>query len=291
MLARAAPQGNVPPPRYNGNMGRRLGQHFLMNRTDAAAIVRALSLGSGDTVVEIGPGHGELTWSIVGNRERFLRSGIHLVAIERDQALADRLRRTVSTRGLAASIRIIRGDAVSHLPGIWGTLGSPGAPAKLVGNIPYYLTGRLLRTISTLEPLPAATVLTLQREVAERICAAPPKMNLLAASVQSWCIPEIIHTIPRERFRPQPKVDSAAVRFVPIPSRPPAERNAYHRLIRALFKQPRKTIRNNLRELLDSRELQRLTLECPELNLEHRPGNVAIETIKKLALIVYTMVR
>ena len=82
---------------------------------------------------------------------------------------------------------------------------------KIVGNIPYYITGKLLRIISELEHKPERTVLLIQKEVALRICATPPDMNRLAASVQFWADAEIIAHVPRNDFSPAPEVDSAVV--------------------------------------------------------------------------------
>ena len=138
-------------------------------------------------------------------------------------------------------IEIIAGDALKMLPDVVSGYGSKTS-YKLIGNIPYYITGFLLRTISELEHKPKITVLTVQKEVAKRICG---EMNLLSASVRYWAEPEIIGIIPKSDFSPQPKVDSAIIRLKTINKKRETGDEAksaenYHKFIKILFKQPRK---------------------------------------------------
>jgi 16S rRNA (adenine1518-N6/adenine1519-N6)-dimethyltransferase len=248
-----------------------LGQNFLTNKEKIGNIVAALELKSGDTVVEIGPGHGEITKELLaGNR------GLKIIAIEKDEALAEELRGAMVARG--HSIEIIAGDALKVLPSL--KLES----YKLVGNIPYYITGFLLRTVGGLERKPAVAVLTIQKEVAERIAAEPPKMNLLAASVRFWAEPKIVGFIPKEDFLPEPKVDSAIIRLV-IHNPQPATRNNenYYKFIRILFKQPRKTILNNLLETGKNREEIEKILEENGIDPGDRAQNLNISQIKEMA--------
>ena len=220
---------------------KHLGQNFLQDVNIAREIADALDLRAGETVVEIGPGHGELTRELgIGNKE------LRILAIEKDERLADWLNsELVKWKLNGGNIRIVRGDALKELPKVVSQLTNRPIRYKLVGNIPYYITGHLLRILSELNPKPEKIVLMVQKEVAERLCAAPPGMNLLAASVQFWSKPAIIAEINRKNFHPAPKVDSAIIEIVPLP-KGPMKPDVFYPFIAALFKQPRKTILNNL---------------------------------------------
>ena len=163
---------------------QRLGQHFLKNRSVAKKIVAALELAPGDTVVEIGPGHGELTELL--KREAWnVNRNIKIIAVEKDRQLAEQLRKKFAED---KNIEIIEGDALRILPELCSALHTSRSTIqdshstlhasrfKIVGNIPYYITGHLLRTIGELPKKPSLSVLMVQEEVAERI-AAKPRMN------------------------------------------------------------------------------------------------------------------
>src|SRR6185369_6737037 len=179
---------------------QKLGQHFLKNKSALRLIAEALDLKSDDTVIEIGPGHGELT---------DVAADATWVAIEKDGELVKKLKEKFENE---TRVEIIEGDALKILAEV--TTRFSGATYKIAGNIPYYITGHLLRVISELEEKPTRCVFTIQKEVAERIIAAPPHMNRLAASVQVWAKPKILKMLPAEDFSPPPKVDSAIIELV-----------------------------------------------------------------------------
>lgn len=212
-----------------------LGQNFLLNKEKIKEIIGALDMESGDTVVEIGPGHGELTKELVNSAEK-----LRIIAIEKDERLAERLKNEM---GLYSDrIEIIAGDALEVVTKL------KIKNYKIIGNIPYYITGFLLRTISELKNKPSITILTIQKEVAERICG---EMNLLAASVRYWAEPEIVGIITKSDFSPEPKVDSAIIRLKTRGNNRGArgddkKAENYYKFIKILFKQPRKTALNNL---------------------------------------------
>jgi 16S rRNA (adenine1518-N6/adenine1519-N6)-dimethyltransferase len=238
-------------------MGRKLGQHFLKDKRVLRKIVEALEIKDGDVIVEIGPGHGELTLEII--RQRTLSSQrenqrmekeeqlVKIIAIEKDQDLAERLKLKIQNLGLK-NIQIIEGDALKVLPLLtknWLSKSGIKNQYKLVGNIPYYITGYLLRLLGELQRKPELIVLTLQKEVAQRLCAKPPKMNLLAASVQFWATPSLEAVINKKAFNPPPEVNSAIIKLVPKTVNKKAVKR-YYELIKIVFKQPRKTVLNNL---------------------------------------------
>ncbi len=216
-------------------MRQRLGQHFLKSESALKKIAQAC-FGAGDVIVEIGPGHGELTKYLAAG-------GARVIALERDRALADGLKKNTA----CASVEIITGNALETFSAVVARLKKEKKSYVVAGNIPYYITGHLLRVIGDLEYKPARVVLLIQKEVAQRICASPPRMNLLAATIQIWSLPRVIFSVPRGSFAPPPEVDSAVVVLEAVPLPFSADLlPRYFSFVRALFKQPRKTILNNL---------------------------------------------
>lgn len=255
-------------------MRQKLGQHFLQNAKVLRTIVKTLDIKNRDFVIEIGPGHGELTDLLIEQAEKNM--GVQISAIEKDTELVELLKKKFSGN---KTIKIVRGDAVLILPSL-----IKNVSVKIVGNIPYYISGALLRKLSELKHKPQIAVLLLQREVAWRIADKPPKMNLLAASVQVWAEPQIICHIPREDFWPHPEVDSALIMLkVKNDNSIPA---GYYAFIRALFKQPRKTILNNLRGGFSKskNELIELMLGAG-IEPNDRPQNLTVGQIMSLARI------
>ena len=224
---------------------KKLGQHFLKNPATLKKIANALSIGNGDRIIEIGPGHGELTTPLIMAAQEKQCS---IICIEKDHSLIEALE-SIAMRenatdgeraGDAARMKIIEGDALRLLPSLISH------DYKIVGNIPYYITGKLLRIMSELDQKPERVVLLIQKEVAERICAMPPAMNRLAASVQFWATATIVASVPRGDFSPPPEVDSAIIALDRIADNPLADPALYYRAVRAIFAQPRKTLLNNL---------------------------------------------
>ena len=254
-------------------MASYLGQNFLTSKAKIKEIVAGLDLGKGDVVVEIGPGHGELTEEILKTKN------VKLIAIEKDKNLAKDLRDKFQESG---GVKIVEGDALRLLSEETSGLGK----YKIVGNIPYYITGHLLRIIQELDNPPVAAVLTVQKEVAERICAKPPRMNLLAAGVRFWSEPAIISRIPKKYFKPIPKVDSAAVKIKTKEPEKGIEPENYYSFIKILFKQPRKTILNNLaygvkKNISGQTAKKEITdrLNNLKINPDHRPQNLDFESV------------
>ncbi len=256
---------------------QRLGQHFLQARDVLRAVANALKPEQGQTIVEIGPGHGELTKELQAQHAKFKSK---IFAIEKDAKLAESLR--IKFAG-DATMEIIEGDALKLLSDIVRLKDPKTTNYAVVGNIPYYITGRVLRILGELEPRPSRVVLTIQKEVAERMCAEPPRMNKLAAIVQFWAEPKIIRIVPRSAFRPEPDVDSAVITLT-TKAKPPAKRvfARYTTIARVLFAQPRKTILNNLRAGF-GKEAAEQALRAAELAPELRPQDLSPTDITRIA--------
>ena len=253
---------------------KKLGQHFLINQSAIQKIIAALELKGGEIVIEIGAGHGELTKPII---EICRKLGCKVVAIEKDPELGDRLK----VLGFRGQVEIIQGDALSFIKS--NTYNLKPKTYKIVGNVPFYITGRLLRNISELKNKPELCVLTLQKEVALRICAKPPKMNRLAAAVQFWAEPKIIGFISKKDFSPSPKVDSAIIKLGVRREVRGVMEEDYYRMVKILFQQPRKTVANNLTSGLKTDRLE-IAKKLDKLGIfpNLRPQNLSVEQIIKI---------
>lgn len=221
---------------YDLSPRKRLGQNFLTDPVAAQRIVSAASLSSEDTVVEVGSGLGILTRLLAE------QSG-QVLAVELDDGLVRVLHDQLAD---LSNVRIVHGD-ILRLP----DLGMSHLAYKVVGNLPYYITSAVLRHFLEKRPRPRLMVVTVQREVAERIVAQPGRMSLLAVSVQFYGRPCLVARISPGAFYPSPQVDSAVLR-VEIGDQPVVslsegvEESTYFRVVRAGFSQRRKTLRNSL---------------------------------------------
>ncbi len=207
-----------------------LGQNFLVDAAHRGRIVAAAELTQDDTVLEIGPGLGVLTELIAQQAGR-------LVAVELDDRLIPLLRERFAAQ---PHVTIVHGDVLELDIGAVMTRDDRQPPSavgyKVVANLPYYITSAAIRHLLESDPPPDLLVLTVQREVAERMVASPPEMSLLALGVQFYCTGQIVDRIPAGAFHPAPKVDSAVVRLVrrPDPVAPEVTAEAYFRVARGV---------------------------------------------------------
>ena len=219
---------------YGLHPSKGLGQNFLQDEKTLRRIVAAAELNSTDQVLEIGPGLGSLT-------RHLARAVARVVTVELDGDLFPVLKTVL---GSYPNVQPVHGDILELDPA--GLMQSPGY--VVVANIPYYITSAVIRHLLESQPGPRRIVLTIQKEVAERIVAADGKMSLLALSVQVYGKPTIAARIPAEAFYPAPKVDSAVLRIevMPQPVIPPERLDRFFALIKAGFSQKRKTLRNSI---------------------------------------------
>ena len=220
--------------RYRLHAQKGLGQNFLQDPLALEEIVAAAQIQPADTVLEIGPGLGSLT--------RYLAaSARNVIAVELDENLIPPLKDVLAPH---QNVHIIHGDILKLSPKDLINENN----YLVVANIPYYITSAVTRHLLESEPKPRRMVLTLQKEVAQRICAKPGDMSLLALSVQVYGAPRIAAHIPAEAFFPAPKVDSAVLVIDIFPSPIIKEEllDSFFKLIKAGFSQKRKTLRNSL---------------------------------------------
>jgi 16S rRNA (adenine1518-N6/adenine1519-N6)-dimethyltransferase len=253
-----------------------LGQNFLVDRNLQRKIVDALAAGPGDEVLEIGPGRGALTEHLVGRPRR-------LVLVELDDRLAEAL---VQRWGGRPDVEVVHGDALEV--DLTALTKRPGA-LKVVGNIPYNITSPLLFKLLE-RPRPAEILVMLQREVAERLLARPgtPEYGALAVGVRSVADVERVLHVPRQAFRPVPRVDSTVVRIVPHapPRLSEADEAALRTLVRATFQWRRKQLQKSLREHPDlglERERVDALASATGLDLTDRPERLSPDQLLALA--------
>jgi 16S rRNA (adenine1518-N6/adenine1519-N6)-dimethyltransferase len=228
----------------------RLGQHFLVNDSNAARIVDALGDISHSTVLEIGPGRGVLT-SLLAKRTR------RLIAIELDRVLAAQLRMKFA---LYPNVEIIEGDVLaidfSTLFGPKPGASRPGLvqtpePVPVVGNLPYYITSDILLRLFEFRQCFSTIVIMVQKEVADRLAATPGTRDygLLSATAQLYAKVERLFTLPPGAFSPPPKVHSSVVRLTMSPrvNALNVDEEGFIHFLKLSFGQKRKTLWNNLK--------------------------------------------
>ncbi len=208
-----------------------LGQHWLRDRTVLEHIADCADVQPDDTVLEIGPGLGTLT-------SELLRRADKVIAVEFDPDLARKLPGQFPGKNLTVVHEDILQFDLSQLP----------AGYKVVANVPYYITSKIVQKLMTADNKPSITVLLVQKEVAERIAARPGDMSILAISAQVYADASLGDVVPAELFTPPPKVDSQVVilktRKQPLVAFD--QEKAFFRIVKAGFSARRKKLRSSL---------------------------------------------
>ncbi|QQS15303.1 MAG: ribosomal RNA small subunit methyltransferase A [Candidatus Moraniibacteriota bacterium] len=246
-----------------------LSQNFLRD----ADILRNIAdeADSSDIIVEIGAGEGALTDTLAQKAKK-------VVALEFDRDLIPGLlnRFPLSSNVSVVETNILRTD----IPETLRKHGWRDEPYALFGNIPYAITGKIIRLLVSLDPAPRTIVLMVQREVAERIVIKNGKQSLLSLAVALFGTPEILFLVPKEAFFPAPRVESAVLRITPDPNRLPIDkRESILRLAKIGFASKRKTLMNNFAA---HREHPREIIE-KILKIIGKPLNARAEELSKEA--------
>jgi 16S rRNA (adenine1518-N6/adenine1519-N6)-dimethyltransferase len=249
---------------------KRFGQNFLQDDGVLHRIMRALAADPDRPVVEIGPGRGALT-------EVLLAEGLTVTAIELDRDLLPILRARLFNH--AERLTLINADAL-HFD--YASLSADHQPLQIVGNLPYNITTPLLFHLLQYQAQLDCMVFMLQKEVVDRLSAEPGGSDYgrLSVMMQFYCTVEPLFEVPPEAFTPQPKVDSAVVRLTPKPlsAADLAVVPALRPLVRQAFAQRRKTLRNNLRDVVNDAQFAQLGID-PSL----RPQTIALADYVRLA--------
>lgn len=208
-----------------------LGQHWLFDDYVLQNIADLAQINPGERVVEIGPGLGTLT-------AKLLKAGADVVAVEFDNALAKQL----DDKKLSANLQVINQDILRF------NFEQQPEKYKIVANIPYYLTSNLIRILTETNNQPDIVVLLIQKEVAQRICAAPGQMSMLSVWAQLNFDCSLGPVVDAEQFTPPPKVDSQVVVMKKLtePIFKEENKESLQRVIKAGFASKRKTILNCL---------------------------------------------
>ena len=234
---------------YLSSPSKKLGQNFLIDRTAVKKIVSAADLKENDVVLEIGPGIGALTQELAKKVRK-------VIAVEKDSKMVEVLKETLKDLN---NIELVKADILKfQAPNSKFQTNSKLQITnyKVVGNLPFYLTAPVIRKFLEMkEAKPRLMVLVVQKEVGQRICAKPPRMSILAVSVQIYAEAKIISYISRKSFWPQPEVDAAIIKIIPFQKGRRPDLHHFFEVVKAGFSQPRKQIANNLTKKLDlSRE-------------------------------------
>ena len=231
-------------------------------------------MSSNDVVLEIGPGLGILTIELVKRAKQ-------VVAIEKDKKMCEILKKILKNY---KNIEIINQDILKiasselvRLPCRQAGLGQK--KFKLVANLPYYITSPVIRKFLETENQPQEMILMVQKEVAQRICAKPPHMNLLTIAVQLYAEPKIIGYVSKNSFWPRPKVDSAIIKITPQQIFKINPKNFFE-LVKTGFSSKRKMLKNNLK-------IEESILENLGLNSKVRAENLSVQDWLKLYEKIY----
>jgi 16S rRNA (adenine1518-N6/adenine1519-N6)-dimethyltransferase len=246
-----------------------LGQHWLRDREVLGRITNAADIAKDDTVLEIGPGLGTLT-------SELLRRAKKVVAVEFDEDLARKLPAQFPGKDLEVIHHDILTFDLSMLPKDY----------KVVANVPYYITSKIVQRLMTSTNKPSVTALLVQKEVAERLAAKPGAMSILAVSAQVFADITIGEVVPAAFFTPPPKVDSAVVimKTRTAPLFEDIDEKLFFKVVKAGFSAPRKKLSSSLAGGLGiSREEVNNLLHASEISVELRAGALSVKDWLRVA--------
>lgn len=250
--------------------GARLGQHFLIHSWAARALAHAAAPRPGETIVEIGPGKGVLT-------RELLTLGT-VVAIEKDESLVAVLQDTFRSEIERGDLTLVPADIRDVTPESIGIQGG----YVVAANIPYYITGEIIRQFLSAARKPRAMALLIQKEVAQRI--ASDTESILSLSVKAFGTPKIVEKVSKKHFSPPPSVDSAILLIDCISHDFFADLQEEHffRVVRAGFASKRKFLANNLATVF-GKERATAALHACGIAEKARAEDVPLEAWKQLA--------
>jgi 16S rRNA (adenine1518-N6/adenine1519-N6)-dimethyltransferase len=247
---------------------KKFGQNFLTQPAIAEKIVSALQISGNDHIIEIGPGKGILSSSIIGKQPALFS------AIEIDKNLAREL-----TEKYEGKLKIIEQDFLNI---DLSTITTPTLPVKVIGNIPYNITSPILFKLVDFYKRIDCSVLMIQKEVARRIVASPGTKDygILAVLLQTYCTAEYLFDVSNKNFSPVPKVDSAVIKLHFFDEISGINNlDLFKIVVRGSFNYRRKMIRNSLIRIFN----QSIVTSLDEFDLTKRPEQLSIDDFKKLA--------
>lgn len=261
---------------YGIKPSKRYGQNFLINELIYPHIIESADLSPGDTVLEVGPGLGFLTFTLA-------EAVKEVVAVEIDPAIASILPERLHEMDYG-NAKVSQGN-ILDFPRLPGLDKFTEKPYKIVANLPYNITNVFLRKFLEQSPRPVSLTLMLQREVAKRICARPGDLSVLALSVRFYGEPQYMFDVDKSDFYPEPNVNSAVIHIKtkPEPSLPAEDARAFWRLVKVGFSAKRKMLKKNLANAfpLDASDFARI-LEQNKLNPLSRAQDLSLDDWLKL---------
>jgi len=249
-----------------------LGQNFLNSPRVVSAIVTAGELKEGDVVLEIGPGKGVLT-------KELLKTPAHIKTIEKDDRLIPMLSQTFEKEIHGGRLEIIHGDILEI---DIDNLGLENQ-YKVIANIPYYITGILIRKLLSAKTKPKSCVLMVQKEVADRVIAHDNKESILSLSIKAYAKVSLVMKVSRGNFFPIPNVDSAVIKLSDIknPFANTETEDKFFEIIKTGFAQKRKKLISNLEKIIPREKLKEI-FEKLNLGENTRAEDVSLETWLKI---------
>jgi len=217
--------------KHSAKPSKRLGQNFLIDKRVLEKIIDVADIKPNETILEVGPGIGTLTQKLAAKAGK-------VIAIEKDRKMINILKETLTDY---KNIEVINADILNY------QLSTTNY--KLIANIPYYLTSALIRKFLECQNPPTEMILMIQKEVAQRICAKPPNISLLAVAVQFYANTRIMFYVSKNCFWPSPKIDSAIIKIEPI-KKYSVPADLFFKIVKAGFSQPRKQLASNLQKYL-----------------------------------------
>ncbi len=232
--------------------GARLGQHFLTGQWAAKKLAESVQVHANETILEIGPGKGALT-------RELLATGASVIAIEKDAALVEILKRIFATELGNNKLTIVADDIRNITPEQLGL-----KKYVLAANIPYYITGEIIRQFLSTDVQPRAMAMLVQKEVAERIVSRDHKESILSLSVKAYGTPKIVAKVSRGNFSPPPSVDSAILLIEDISKKlfSNMSEDSFFKVVKAGFSSKRKFLANNLINLFEKEKVERSFTDC-----------------------------
>lgn len=250
------------------------GQNFLISQKVLNQIIEASDIKPSDTILEIGPGTGNLTEQILLSKPK------KLIVIEKDQDMVN-----IINKKFNQQLDLINQDALKFDTNEYGL---KDKEFKIIANIPYYITSPLIShflkdAYIQSKPVPSILTLMVQYEIAEKICT-DKKLNVLRANILNFGEPKIITKVPAGKFYPAPKVDSAVIQIKTYDSPlVKTDLNLYYKIILASFSNRRKTLKNNLKALSRSWEFSLEDLEIQtSIPLSSRAEDLTLQNFETI---------
>jgi len=280
------------PDRHKIQPSKKLGQNFLVDKTAVKRVMNAAKIKETDVILEIGPGSGALTKELVKKAKK-------VVAVEKDKKMVAILKEELKDY---KNVEIISDDIRRFKN--WGL--KIKNSYKIVANLPFYLTAPVIRKFLESGTPPKEMTLVVQKEVGQRICSKVPEpkrvnpllrpsprlghMNILAVSIQVYADVKIMGYISKKSFWPQPKVDAAIIKILPLKIKShdrrisSQRRNLFFKVVKAGFSQPRKQLINNLSKSLKlSRAKVEIWLKKNDIRPTQRAETLTVKDWIKLA--------